>query len=304
MKQILGLVLIFMLGCKGAEENTVDGTEVSENAQQIGDVMASIDEFGGKNSSTIVLFNKSLNQSFARVFPQDSQFNSISQILLPQAWAASCTDYSSFTWTCDGTNKITHAYNGCTVFGSVIFSGSVTYEWINSGANCLMNGNTSRIRRTPNITVTGRRGATLTITKTGSIGQELARGASADDLSFTSDGINRKFTTSANQVLFNHTTKTSTAIALNKAARLGRVITSGGLEVKNNISNVTCTYSPTNVTWGSGSCNCPTSGSWSGNCNDGNGHNSTTSLVITGCGTGTYSEGTETSSVTFDRCGT
>jgi hypothetical protein len=51
------------------------------------------------------------------------------------------------------------------------------------------------------------------------------------------------------------------------------------------------------VSWTS-SCNCPSSGSWSGSCSDGNSF----SISITGCGSANLTLGEESSSVLFDRC--
>ena len=97
------------------------------------------------------------------------------------------------------------------------------------------------------------------------------------------------------------TTTVTQPITITGEMRSGRVMTGGSLQVKNNITSVTCSYSPTNVTWAPGTtCNCPTQGTWQGTCSD----NKTSTLVLTGCGTGNYTEGTQTDPVTFDRCGT
>lgn len=300
-------LLFFMTSCKKGSDDPLAGSEASENAQQVGDVMATIDEFGGKNSGTIGQLKSSLEKSFVRMSPVEPKADYLSSLFLPSAMAVSCSDYSAATWSCS-SNSITRNFNGCTAHSSVTFSGSVIYEWSGGATNCSMTtNNSSKIRRNPNITVTGRRGATLTISKAPSatVGQELARGSNLNDLIFTSDGINRIFRDSSNQIVMSHTTKTTSPLLITTAARLNRTVASGGtLEVKNNISNVTCTYSVnTALTWGSGSCNCPTSGSWSGSCNDGNGNITSTTLVINDCGTASYTEGSETANVTFDRCG-
>ena len=118
-------------------------------------------------------------------------------------------------------------------------------------------------------------------------------------LQFSNDGINRVFSIGST-ILFNQTTATSGDITVSGTTRSNRIMSGGSLNVTNHISAVVCNYVPTNVTWASGTCNCPTQGSWSGSCSDGK----TTTLTITGCGTATYTEGSDTEAVSFDRCGT
>ncbi|MCB0362777.1 MAG: hypothetical protein KDD35_08645, partial [Bdellovibrionales bacterium] len=70
-----------------------------------------------------------------------------------------------------------------------------------------------------------------------------------------------------------------------------------GISVINNLTGVSCTYVPQNLSWES-ACNCATSGSWSATCSDGK----SSSLTITGCGTGGFTMGEDSGSVTMDRC--
>jgi hypothetical protein len=87
-------------------------------------------------------------------------------------------------------------------------------------------------------------------------------------------------------------------LGLKGSLREGRSLSGGTLRVTNNVNQVTCDFSPTNVTWGSPYCNCPTAGSGSATCSTGPG----VTLSLTGCGTGTLTSGTLSQSVTFDRC--
>lgn len=305
----LAILVTALVGCKNSAEDPVDGTEVSENAQSIGDVMASIDEMGKFPGDITRYDSQSVEKMFARYFPADLQNQSYAGFRLwaPEAQAASCSGSTSSGFdTCGttGANKIVRTFNGCTLRDSISFTGTVTLTWTGA-VNCNTTGNGSSITRVPNFTVQGRRSANLAVTKTGASGQVLVRGASANDYTFASDGINRKFTRNGNTI-FDHTSSTGTSFVITGASsRAGRVIQSGSLRIKNNVSNVTCTYTANNVTWGTAACNCPTSGSWTGstNCDDGNGHLTTSTLVINGCGTGKYTEGNETTDVTFDRCG-
>lgn len=287
---------VMFFGCKKAEVTTT--ADIQETAQQIGDVMASVDESGG-SSGNIASMQNSVRQSFQRFAPHEINENVIAKLFLPQANAAGC-GIASFA-ACS-SDVIVRSFNGCTV-GSAIFSGDVTLTWAGGPGSCSMGtvpGAT--ITRVPNFTVTGRRSATLAVTKTGTIGQriELVTAAGTNSVvKFSNDGINRVFSIGST-ILFNQTTATSGDITVTGTSRSNRVMSGGSLNVTNNLNAVVCNYVPTNVTWAGGTCNCPTSGSWSGSCSNGK----TTTLDITGCGTANYTEGSETEAVTFDRCGT
>ncbi len=288
-------------GCKKAEVTTT--TDIQETAQQIGDVMASVDETGGSTGSIASMkdterMQNSVRQSFNRFAPDEMNENMIAKLFLPQAQAASCAG-AGFTG-CSG-NSIVRSYNGCTI-GSATFSGDVTLTW--SGAACAVTVPSESITRVPNFTISGRRSATLTVAKasSGGIGQRItwASGTGASKVfNLSSDGINRIFAIGST-VLFNQTTATSGDISVAGTSRTSRIMSGGSLNVTNNLTSVVCNYVPTGVTWASGTCNCPTQGSWSGSCSDGK----TTTLTITGCGTATYTEGSDTEAVSFDRCGT
>jgi hypothetical protein len=284
------------IGCKKSE--TLEADSATETAQNIGDVMASVDESGGDSNGAIAAERQAAERVFARYAPDETNL-SVSKYLLPNAVAATC-DGSGFS-SCTGAS-ITRTFNGCTI-GVAQFDGTVNLTWTdNNGAAlgaCTLGQLNDRITRVPNFTVTGRRGAVLAVTRTGSIGQRITRGGSAGVYTFTNDGINRKFTTAAGAVLFDQTTSTNSAINVSSATRAGRVMNGGSLRVTNNLSSVTCNYVPTSVTWSAG-CNCPTSGSWSGTCSNGN----STTFTITGCGVGDFTDGTFSSRVTLDRCGT
>lgn len=289
-------------GCKKAEVAAT--TDIQETAQQIGDVMASVDETGGSTGSIASMkdterLQNSVRQSFIRFAPNDINENMIAKLFLPQANAAGC---GTASFAPCSSNVIIRSFNGCTV-GSAVFSGDVTLTWAGGLGSCSM-GTTpgATITRVPNFTVTGRRSASLAVTKTGAFGQriELVTAAGTNSVvKFTNDGINRVFSIGST-ILFNQTTATSGDITVTGTSRSSRVMSGGSLNVTNNLNAVVCNYVPTNVTWAGGTCNCPTSGSWSGSCSDGK----TTTLVITGCGTANYTEGSDTEAVTFDRCGT
>lgn len=295
VKKIILIVLgtAILVSCKAKDGAGSISTEGLEVAQQVGDFMASTDEYGAGTSS-IALNEKEVRRYFAKYAPNEISDNLFSRLLLPEAWAASCAVVGF--GGCSSSRKV-KTFSGCTV-GSATFNGTVTLEW-NQGS-CAITAINDYATRSPNLTVTGRLGSTLSITKTGTDGQRLLLAASGPPkvYNFTSDGINRKFTRADNTVMMDFTTTTVSAITVTGGDRNGRKMTGGSIQVRNNINSVTCTYSPNNITWVS-DCNCPVSGSWSGSCSDGN----TASVELNGCGTATVNFDDTSESITFDRCG-
>lgn len=288
---LVSLAAFVLTACKAKNGGSIS-TEGLEVAQQVGDFMASTDEYGA-GSSTIALSEKEVRRYFAQYAPNEVGESLFSRLLLPEAWAASCAQVS---FAACSSNQRVKNFSGCTI-GGATFSGNVTLAWSNS---CAITAVNDYATRSPNLTVTGRLGSTLSITKTGTDGQRLQLAASGPPkvYNFTSDGINRKFTRADNTVLMDFTTTTVSAITVTGGDRSGRKMTGGSIQIRNNINSVTCTYSPSDVTWTS-DCNCPVSGSWSGSCSDGH----TASVVLSGCGTATVNFDDTSESITFDRCG-
>lgn len=298
-KILILLCVTLVFGCR---KNSDDASaEIEETAQQLGDVMASIDEAGGGNGNIASLQN-SIQKTFERYAPEEVPPPSmVASIVIPKAEAASCSTTGAPFSSCTG-NQITRTFNNCSI-GTASLSGDVTFAWTATGTQCAIDANGEKVERKPNFILTGRRGATLTVSTTTTMGQvieltNLNGGGANRVFSFTNGGIKRKFTAGGN-TLFENTTTTNSAITITGSDRNNRVLTGGSLRVANNLTNVTCDYVPTNVTWAGTACNCPTSGSWSGTCSNGR----STTLNITGCGTATYTEGGDTVNVVFDRCG-
>lgn len=288
--KILCLILISMSIVNCSEEAEVD---IQESAQQVGDVMASVDESGGTSNGTMAFMQG--QQKFIAIKEKQqsgSYVNHIFDLLtpVPSAQAVACQD-TTFS-TCSSSQKV-RDLSGCTV-GSATFTGNVTLAF--SDAACVLDSANDYVNRNPNFTVTGRRSATLTVTKTGTNGQRVTRGSTAGNFTFSNDGIRREFAASG-QTLFDYTTQTTTDISVTGTSRTDRVMTGGSLRVTNNLSSVYCDYVPDSVTWTS-ACNCASSGSWAGTCSDGK----SSAINITGCGTATISLGDKSESLTFDRC--
>jgi hypothetical protein len=286
MKYFISLLALLALVSCAEEENAVD---IEETAQQIGDVMASVDESGGTTNGTMVMIESHKRMMAAREKGAKSFSFLRSLGLLPSAQAVACKD-TTFT-NCASSQKV-RDLGGCTI-GAATFMGDITLQFSNN--MCVVNSSGDSVDRNPDFTVSGIRGANLTVAKTGTYGQRITR-VSSGNFTFANDGIRRLFTL-AGQTLFDYTTRTTTAINITGTTRSDRVMNGGQLRVTNNVSGVYCNYTPSNVTWTS-TCNCATSGTWAGTCSDGKG----SSITVTGCGTGTIVVGEDSEGLSFDRC--
>lgn len=288
MKYLLYIFTFSVLVSCAEEEEAVD---IQEIAQQVGDVMASVDESGGTTNGTMVMMESHQRFIASR---ETSVFNGASSFLqslglLPSAQAVACQD-TTFTG-CTASQKV-RDLGGCTI-GSATFTGDITLQFSDSG--CVLNSDGDSVDRNPDFTVSGIRGANLSVAKTGTYGQRIIR-VSAGNFTFANDGIRRLFTL-AGETLFDYTTRTTSPITVTGTSRTDRVMSGGQLRVTNNVSGVNCNYAPTAVTWAA-NCNCAVSGSWAGSCSDGK----TTSITITSCGVGSIIIGEESEALSFDRC--
>ncbi len=278
------------IGC--TEDDPLSQADIAETAQQIGDVMASVDESGGNNSGTIAVMENQRRymaikeQQLPRNIARDV-FELFTPVKEAQAAACSTTNFNSCS-----SGTMVRDLNGCNI-GSAVFSGNITLTF--SQMACTLNSDGDHVSRNPNFTVTGRRDALLTVTKTGVNGQRMVRVGSGD-YSLTNDGVRRVFSASGT-TLFDYTTSTTSPIQVTGTSRADRVMDGGTLQVANNKSGVICSFSPTQVTWASG-CNCASSGQWTGTCSDGK----TGGIEITSCGRATITLGDDDDEVSFDRC--
>ena len=297
MKRLLHLsaLLLSLANCT-SKDNGGSAVDIEETAQQIGDVMASIDESGGSTSGTYAYSSMQSEQKmFARVLPNQSK-PTLSEMIFPQAQAAAC-GFGGFS-SC-ANNEIIRTFNNCTI-GTATLSGTVTLDWTDSGVDntCAMTSNGHTIARDPDFTLTGRRGGTMTVEKTATFGQKITR-VGFGLFEFTNDGIRRVIEYNGNTIYDFTTTVQGGALDIQGQSRSGRVLSSSGatLRVTNNANSEYCDYTPQAVTWTAG-CTCATSGLWTSTCSDG----SSSSLEITECGKGTFTMGDESQTVTFDRC--
>ncbi|MBS1960196.1 MAG: hypothetical protein JST80_12035 [Bdellovibrionales bacterium] len=289
------LALLNLTACNKKNSSGYDAFR--ESAQQIGDVAAAIDESGGASGSlTLLDEDKLLRQSkplFARYGVSAGDFS-----LIPNAYASNCVFDPGFGACDTGANTLTRDFKGC-FLGALTFSGTVVFTWSGGAINCHMTGAGHQVARNPNFSITYGN-LVYSVSKTNSFGQRILWNSGSVpnvNFSFANDGIRRTLSLNGSTVL-DYTTITTSSIGITGTNRLGRVVNGGTLRVTNNISGVTCDYSPTAVTWTSANCVCPTSGSWSGTCSDGK----VSSLVHTGCGSATYTLGSDSSNINFDRC--
>lgn len=287
-------------GCVNHGTSGSLNTTTDETGQQVGDTMASIDESGGSGSGSVA-FQKAFERTLKRLSPADLQEPIWNNFFVQTAYGASC--FGPDTFAACNSNVIVHNMDGCTM-GDGTFTGNVTLTWGGTSVNCMLQAAGDTIQRQPAFTATGFRGATLTVSQTGTVGQLLTWDSGAIDakvFKFTNDGIRRVFTLPGGEVLFDFTNTVAddSAITVTGSDRAHRVLDGGVLHVVNNVKGVSCDLVPSSVTWDKTTCNCAVSGSWAGNCSDG----TTKTIDITGCGTGTVTVGSEAPvDMTFDRC--
>ncbi len=304
MKKLIGLLFILTTifsGCRGASDDTTYSIDsAAESAQQVGDAMASVDEFGGSTGGAITTNEiKSYEKAFARINKNQNSSEILSakvkfDLLIPKAQAAACNTVAF--GGCSANQKI-RIFSDCTTAGNGTMSGNMTLTFTGTGAGtCTIPANTDSVSRIPNYTISGLRGATFTVSAP-TTGQTLTRTA-ASTMSLSNAGIKRTFTTPKGTKLLDITTTTGTPLTVNGNARTGRTITAGTLVVTNNLTTVTCTLTPAGIAWTAG-CNCPTAGTWSATCSD----TSTYSMAYSStCGETTFTKASVGVPLTMDRC--
>lgn len=284
------IISVFIVtGCDGRKKGTFV-RETDTIGQQIGSVMADMDENGSASGSYATLLGE--QKMFARYFPM-TWYERIQTSFVPRAGAAACTNtYSSCV-----SNVITRDFDDCMV-GTYKFSGTVTLTFTDAAVNstCLLTANNDKIARIPDYQILGSRGGVFTVHKVGSRGQVVTvSNYAAKEFKYSNDGIRRTVTYNGT-TLASYTTETTADITLTGAIRNGRVAHGGVLKVTNDLTSQTCEFSPNNLTWDS-SCNCPVSGWWSGTC-----FGQMANLRIQSCNTGVYVQSDTVIAVIFDRC--
>jgi nitrous oxide reductase accessory protein NosL len=293
------LFAALLVGC--SSDDKIASDENDETAQQVGETMAAIDETGGSDGE--IALQHSIEKTFRKYAPRELRKSSLKDFVIPKAYAASCLSASTFG-ACEEldptTFSITHTFDDCTL-GLATFKGDVTLIWEGDGVTtCELGLDGDSITRIPDFTVTGLRGAKLTVAKVGSFGQrlQLIGGVGVNrEFEFRNDGIQRVFETNTGTKLLDFTSSVTDPILITGTTRSNRVVDGGILKVVNNLTDVSCELEPSNVEWSS-TCNCAVSGEWTGSCSNGKSFK----VDITECGKATVTSGGETADVEFDRC--
>lgn len=295
---VLILAAAILSGCGAAETvQLTDADLPTELGNQLGDVMASIDDAGGGNP-TIAQYTPTFDR-YSMSSPKQVAYENVFKLFVPEATAAACTA----TFSACSSNTKTRNFGGCSI-GNYVLSGSVTATW-SGGANCTLSGTSQSIRIAPNYSVAGNN-MTLTATKTGTYGASLTWISGAGDtrvMNYTNDGINRTLSYNGTALL-SITTRTNSPITVTNVNRGSRSLSSaaGALEIVNNTSGESCTFQASALSYADTNCNCATSGSWIGSCSSlGN-----ISMTITSCGVATLNyieDGSPKSkAISLDRC--
>jgi hypothetical protein len=263
------------------------GLELEENdiANAAGETMASLDEAAVGTAN----LQQNLEEKESSV-PGIAEFSS-----------TSC-GFSGIDFTACSSGVRTRSWGGCTLIGATV-EGTVTLTF--SQSNCTMSSSGNSVTRTPNMTITGRRGRTLTITTAtgGSFqGQRITRGASAGTFTVEVSKLRRVATDATSTTTLNIESNTGTAMTMTGAIRTGRKLDGGTLIITDALNSQTYTLTPEAVTW-DGTCNCASSGQWTGTvATTGSSTTSTITIRITACGSADVTLNGVTTSVTLDRC--
>lgn len=272
---LCALILVFGLSsCSDSDDDTaLTGSSSDLMAQQIGESMVSVDESSGNNNGT-----------FAR-----------SSFLV-----AACSGVSFGACGATASATAVKDFNGCTIVdGLVSVSGTITLTYAGTGSGtCTIPAVGDSVTQVPAFAASlmgnnGSFGASALST-----GQTLTR-ASSGTFTFTNTGIRRVYTSGSGNAIADITTATTSDITISGTTRTNRVINGGVLQVTNNLTNEVCNVSPNNVTWTSGACSCPTSGTWTGTCSTGQ----PVSVAFTStCGSVETMYGTASKTLTIERC--
>lgn len=298
MKKIAVLVsfILFLAGCN-PQVADLEVYNEEQVANQIGDVMATIDE-AGKGSSTIASYKL---ESFNKFSQKNhiSKKQQMASLFYAQPVIAESCGASQFS-SCS-SNSVIRNFNGCSV-GGYTLSGSVSLNWT-GGAGCVLSSTGQSILINPNYMVSAN-GLDVQISKVNSTGISLTWDSGttgAKVFKYKNFGVRRSAVYN-DKTLIDITTSTSSDITISGETRGARSAHGGSMQMTNNLTGEVCTVSPQNISWGSSNCNCATSGSWTGNCSS----SGNITLTLNSCGraTVTYIDAgtTKNKAVSLDRC--
>lgn len=306
---LLPLLIVGLGACtkKIADDETSIGVDTSsEIAQQLGDLMSQVDE-SPSGTGSFAQSIRAEEKLFARLAPGSIVSPSpLQQVLFPSATAANCADEA---FQC-ASGTATRTFADCSL-GTATVSGSVTLSFRSNStpkSTCNLNAVQDNVRRVPDYTITGLRGASLTVTnEVGASGLQITQITNTGTKIYAVDNDGtRRVLKIGDTVVYDTTTKIENnadptnlqPMGVRGETRNGRKVVDGQLVITNNLTGGSCTIRNEELVWSSASCRCATSGTLEGECTDGK----TLGLTITGCGEADITVNGETKSVTLDRC--
>lgn len=302
---IVLILFTSIVSCKkSTEDAATDSTtidSISESAQQVGDLLAGVDESGGTTTGGIAFNQIKDYKTFERLAKNEiTKTDFILNSILDRAEATAC---SAVNFSSCSNNQKTRDLSGCTTAAFGTISGDITLAFTGSQAStCKIPANNDSVTRTPNFSITSLRGSVFSVSGSG---QTLTR-TSDSTFNLTNSGLRRTFTNAKGNLILDVSTSISNSNPITVTSshtagatiRDGRTLSGGSLVVTDNISQLTCTLSPQSIAW-SANCSCPTSGSLTGSCTDSTDYAMTFSST---CGSVSLTKGTVTSTITLDKC--
>lgn len=271
MKDIFWALFVLQLwSCQGnsGSANDVVLNLVSELAQESAEVLASVDEFTIQQQSSDVVIQS--------LFCSNKSFD-----------------------PCIASARVKN-FAGCQRgFGTTVI-GMITLNFAGQGSStCSMNTINDSVTRISNFTLQTARGASFRVTTPiPSTGQVLRR-TGASQFQFTSSGVRRSYTRPSGELGLDLVTQTTNPLLISGNFRTSRTLVSGALQTTNQITGEVCTFIPNGISWGSSSCNCPSSGMWSVACDT---QGSFTISYQAACGEASVVSSTQTLQLQLDRC--
>ncbi len=285
------MLLATLIACGEAVE---EGDE-TEFAHMLSDMMASIDEASGESDGEFgALMRTPRRQSMLSFLPK------LQALFEREPLATNCSAVEFSACSTGASPYVRQRELEDCQNGGFTYTGDVTLKFNTIG--CALNIG-SIVNRRPNILVEGRRGSNLTIS--GPEGVETITRTASDTLTYANTGITREFYTELDGTILEFIGSTTTDIAIDSRDRTEREVTAGVIEITNETSEETCTFTPGTsskaVTW-QASCRCPVLGQWNGQCSGTSKGSGTATVKFNGCGAVDFTYRGETTSMNVDRC--
>lgn len=275
------------------------GCQKAAVAPDSSDVSASVED---AVTSLSAILDDQNGSSYASAFYKPTLQESVSAILLPKAWAASCVRPGLLT--CSNGLKSTQFDECDQSNGRVKASGQIDLDY--SDAACGLTAVGSSVTRTFSYALTGAQNGELNVTSDsledyrGNLiggGSTLTRVTGGYQLAIL--GQHKILTRNGRQIR-NHSLRTLSPIEVSVGlARDQRVISNGELEVAHNLAGMTAVYRSQNLEW-SQTCCYPVSGSmtveYSGS------KEGTATIDFLTCGQAQVQIGDEVKNVEFSYC--